>query len=63
MGKRVEMAAQVRVADGVKDFFISKGVMRALGSIKADFPSVTAVGASETGGSDSNATPTPDVPS
>ena len=50
-GKIVETAAQVRVAEGVKDMFISKGVMKALGIIKADFPSITAAasGVAETG--------------
>ena len=41
-GRTIETAAQVRVAEGVKDLFISKGVMKALGIIKADFPSVAA---------------------
>ena len=45
--------------DGVKDFFISKGVMKALGIIEESFPSITSVGTSETqtltGGARSNA--------
>ena len=48
-GKVVETAAQVRVAEGVKDLFISKNVMIALGIIKADFPSITAAATSSQG--------------
>ena len=47
-GKIVETAAQVRVAEGVKDLFISKEVMKALGILEKDFPSITAAGTSET---------------
>ena len=46
-GKIVETAAQVRVAEGVKDLFISKGVMKALGIIREDFPSVAAAAVGE----------------
>ena len=46
-GKTVETAAQVRVAEGVKDLFLSKTVMKALGIIPADFPRVMAAGTDE----------------
>ena len=46
-GRTVETAAQVRVADGVKDLFLSKTVMKELGIIPADFPRVTAAGSDE----------------
>ena len=46
-GKTVETAAQVRVAEGVKDLFISKEVMRALGILDENFPSIVAAGSTE----------------
>ena len=46
-GRIVETAAQVRVAEGVKDLFLSKGVMRELGIIRGDFPSITAAATGE----------------
>ena len=39
-GKTAETAGQVRVARDVRDFYISKQMMRDLGIIKDDFPSV-----------------------
>ena len=47
-GKIVETAAQVRVAEGVKDLFLSKSVMIALGIIPPDFPRIKAAGTEET---------------
>ena len=45
-GKVTETAAQVRVAPGVKNLYISKQVMRDLGIIDRDFPNVQAAGSS-----------------
>ena len=47
-GKIVETAAQVRVAEGVKDLFISKNVMKALGILPADFPRIMVASTGET---------------
>ena len=47
-GRIVETAAQVRVAEVVKDLSISKNVMIALEIIPADFPRITAAGTGET---------------
>ena len=49
-GKVVETAAQVRVAEGVKDLFLSKSVMIALGIIPPDFPRIRAAGTEEVNG-------------
>merc|ERR1712020_309563 len=56
-GKIVETAAQIRVAEGVKDLFLSKSVMIALGIIPPDFPRIRAAGTEETGGGDETRCP------
>ena len=56
-GKIVETAAQIRVAEGVKDLFLSKSVMIALGIIPPDFPRIRAAGTEETGGGDETTCP------
>ena len=48
-GKTVETAAQIRVATGARDLFISKRVMANLGIIRPDFPNAEAAGSCETG--------------
>ena len=45
-GKMAESAAQVRVASNVRDFYISKQMMRDLGIIEKDFPSIHAASVS-----------------
>ena len=47
-GKTIETAAQIRVAMGVRDLFISKRVMTNLGIIRPDFPNAEAAGSCET---------------
>ena len=44
-GKTVEAAAQVRVAEGVKDLYLSKQVLRDLGVVDRDFPCIKVAGA------------------
>ena len=49
-GKIAEIAAQVRVAANVRDFYLSKQMMRDLGIIGKDFPSVQAASVSSPAG-------------